>query len=149
MFPCQQREEARSARNFSFEGAERSRGRKAEPCTVALYKDLHDVFNRARRAGVKLNASVLIKMSLELIRDAPEGSFYHTATADTCGGNLIHSRITGSWMTRFCGRCKFDNRSQTGELQYGPEKENKLNRLWSFFWVKCVAPSNGASWMWT
>eukprot|EP00173_Palmaria_palmata_P003307 Plantae.Rhodophyta-Palmaria_palmata.ctg3449.p1 GENE.Plantae.Rhodophyta-Palmaria_palmata.ctg3449~~Plantae.Rhodophyta-Palmaria_palmata.ctg3449.p1 ORF type:complete len:277 (+),score=18.94 Plantae.Rhodophyta-Palmaria_palmata.ctg3449:131-961(+) len=103
----------------------KGRGRKRKPCTIALHDDLHDYFNHARRTGGKLNGSVLVEMALELTRDAPADSPYHASTIDKPSGNLIHTHITTSWMTRFCTRYDVISRAQTGKLLCGPEKEKE------------------------
>eukprot|EP00173_Palmaria_palmata_P003147 Plantae.Rhodophyta-Palmaria_palmata.ctg3267.p2 GENE.Plantae.Rhodophyta-Palmaria_palmata.ctg3267~~Plantae.Rhodophyta-Palmaria_palmata.ctg3267.p2 ORF type:complete len:168 (-),score=18.61 Plantae.Rhodophyta-Palmaria_palmata.ctg3267:27-530(-) len=105
------------------------RGLKNAHWVEALHVDLNDLFAHVRRGGVKVNASVVLGLSLELIRDAPEECPYHASVVDRRSQKPTSSRISPAWVQRFFTRFKIVSRSQNGKLLCSPEKEKKIEKL--------------------
>lgn len=114
-------------RSRIFRKAGPGRGRKRAEWVKALYSELSLSFRCVRRAGVKVNGTVLRAIASNIIQEAEEGSPLHRSTVDPSSGRAIGSCIDAAWIRRFCLTCGIVNRTQTGKLMVSDSKRIEID----------------------
>lgn len=103
------------------------RGRKSAAWTTALYEELSDDFRQVRRAGVKLNLSVVKCMALRLISKATVGSKCYLSDKYPRSGRPIQKHVDTKFIQRFCEVEGIVTRQQTGKFMQSAAKKLQID----------------------
>jgi hypothetical protein len=93
----------------------RGRGRRRAPWFCALFDDMQSEFHRLRRAGLKIDRSVLRSICLEVLKSSKKGDDGTTMLVPGTTSTTA-SKITPSFIQRFTDASGLVVRKQTGKL---------------------------------
>jgi hypothetical protein len=111
----------------TFKVARRGRGRKREDWVLWLHKELHEDWQRLRKAGVQFSLPVLQAHAKNILRKS-EHPEYHADMIHEKSGKKLVEKITLSWIQSFCDANGIVVRSKTGKLSVSPEKREFIDR---------------------
>lgn len=103
--------------------AMKGRGRKRAKWVIDAHVGLLEEFERLRKAGVKMNSSILRMMAKRIVEDP---SF--RKSNEVTMNSPLHSRITARWVQTFMERHNIVVRRQSGKLSVSPEKTEMIER---------------------